>query len=352
MKIAVIGAGIYGCTIALKLAENGFEVDLVEKEKDIMQVTTPISLRAHAGYFYGRSPETLLSCKRNSELFQQEYPGGIVDGSTHYYIIAKEGSKISGKEFLENLDKYNLPYKKASESLINRDLIDECVIVDEYSIDPDELRIEVRRKLSLSKVNVLLNTDVHDIHFEEYDLKIISGYANNNEISKALIGEPIEEYEYRLCEKIIVELPEIFYRKNFVVLDGPFFQIDPYGNKDGIFALSHFVHSTHSRKEGYFYNISEEERQLLGKGIVKDPSITNASQIIEKISEFMPEIRAAKIIGSVFAIKPLIPKETSDSRPTLVKNLRKDILSVFSGKVSGSIEAAEECVKYAKEMSS
>ena len=35
MKIGIIGAGIFGGTIAIKLAENGFDIDLFEKEKDI-----------------------------------------------------------------------------------------------------------------------------------------------------------------------------------------------------------------------------------------------------------------------------------------------------------------------------
>jgi len=350
MKIAVIGAGIYGCTIALKLANEGFDVDLIEKESDIMMVTTPISLRAHAGYFYARSEDTMLSCKENSEIFQKEYPGGVVDGSTHYYMIAKNGSKISGKEFLTMLDKNKFTYKKTKEPLVNEDLIDECVIVDEYSYDPDQLRIEVKRKLSLSKVNLLLNTDVSKISFTNYDLKIIAGYASNNDIARMITGETIQEYEYRFCEKVVVKLPEEFNNKNFVVLDGPFFQIDPIGEKGNLFALSHFGYSIHSRHEGNFFDIDPEKRNLLGKGIVKNPSITNATQIIEEISKYIPKVKKAKIVGSLFAVKPIIPKEPTDARPVIIKTLRKDVLSILSGKVAGSIPAAEECLKYAKKM--
>ena len=35
-KIAIIGAGIFGASIALKLADNGFSVDLFEKNHDIL----------------------------------------------------------------------------------------------------------------------------------------------------------------------------------------------------------------------------------------------------------------------------------------------------------------------------
>jgi hypothetical protein len=351
MKVAIIGAGIYGCHISLKLAEAGYEVDLIEKESDVLTITTPISLRAHAGYFYARSPETMLSCKENSSLFQQEYPGGVVDGCSHYYVIAKNGSKITGQEFLNVLDKYEFPYTKTVEPLLNQELVDECVLVDEYSYDPDELKIEVKRKLSMSPVKLRLNTDVNQISFADYDLKILTGYASNNDIARQMTGEPIQEYEYRLCEKVIVKLPPAFYKKNFVILDGPFCQIDPYGSKEGVFALSHFLHSIHSRHEGNFFDIDPEERALLGKGVVKNPSITNAPQIIEEMSKFIPEVKKAEIIGSIYAIKPVIPKESTDARPVIVKAIKKDVLAILSGKVSGCIPAAEECLKYAKNLS-
>ena len=35
MKIAVVGGGIFGVSVALSLAKNSYSVDLYEKEKDI-----------------------------------------------------------------------------------------------------------------------------------------------------------------------------------------------------------------------------------------------------------------------------------------------------------------------------
>ncbi len=352
MKILVIGAGIYGCTIALKLSEKGYQVDLAEKEKDIMKITTDISLRAHAGYFYARSPETMLMCKKNSELFRKEYPNGLFDHNTHYYIIAKKGSKISGEEYLERLDKYDLPYKKIDIPMIKKGFVDVSIEVEELSYDPNLLREEVRKKLKKSNVNLMLNTDITDIPLASYDLKIICTYASNNDIAKNITGKPIQEYEYRFCEKVIVKLPKEFHRKNFVILDGPFFQIDPYGKEENLFALSHFLYSVHSRHEGNFYDIDPIKMNLLGKGIIKKPKITNGKEIVKEISKYMPGIKKAKIVGSIFAIKPVIPNEPTDARQVIIKNLEKDVLAVLSGKVSGSIQAADECIRYARNLSS
>ncbi len=350
MKIGIVGAGIYGCTIALELTRAGFDVDLIEKEKDVMNIGTPISLRAHTGYFYARSTQTMLECRRNVQVFRKIYPKAFIDDGTHYYIIAKHGSKIAGQEFLENLDRHGLPYKKLKEPLLDERMIDACVGVEEYSYDPEVLKKEVKKRLAGSRVKLLLNTDAAHSSFAGYDLKVITGYASNNDIARTITGQHIQEYEYRFCEKVVVTLPETFRKKNFVVLDGPFFQIDPFGRRDGLFALSHFKHSIHMRHEGSFFDIDEERRNYLGKGLVRNPFITNAPGIIQSISEFIPEIKKAKIVGSLYAIKPVIPKESSDARPVIIKPLRKDVLSVLSGKGvrmhSGSRTVPRICARY------
>lgn len=351
MKVAVVGAGIYGCTIALKLAEEGFDVDLIEREDDIMKVATPISLRAHMGYFYARSPKTMRSCRETAGAFRKLYPAGVVDGSTHYYMIAKKGSKISGKEFLEVLDKNGFAYQNATEALVDSEHIDVSVKVEEYSYDPDFLREEVRKKLSKSSVRLLIKTDVADTTFVNYDLKIIAAYAANNDVTRLITGEPAQEYEYRLCEKVVVRLPAAFSHKNFVLLDGPFFQIDPLGADTELFVLSHHVHSVHSRHEGNFFDIEPEKRALLGKGVVRNPWLTNAPSMIQAIATFIPETLKAEVVGSLYAIKPLVPKNAEDARPVNVTVIRKDVLTVLSGKVSGSITAAEECLLYARKIS-
>ena len=70
MRIAVIGAGIFGSTVAVKLAEAGFGVDLYEKEGDILQAASGINqYRLHRGYHYPRSKETALSSKKPRSRF-------------------------------------------------------------------------------------------------------------------------------------------------------------------------------------------------------------------------------------------------------------------------------------------
>ena len=62
MKIAVVGAGIFGVTIALKL-DKFHDVTLYESSRDIMTAASRTNqLRLHRGYHYPRSPETVDAC--------------------------------------------------------------------------------------------------------------------------------------------------------------------------------------------------------------------------------------------------------------------------------------------------
>ena len=59
MKIAVVGAGIFGVTAAYTLAKN-HSVDLFEKNNDIMMESSDVNqCRVHRGYHYPRSPDTV-----------------------------------------------------------------------------------------------------------------------------------------------------------------------------------------------------------------------------------------------------------------------------------------------------
>src|SRR6185369_6136850 len=101
MKIAVVGAGIFGTSTAIALAKNGYEIDLFEKESDILRAASGINqFRLHRGYHYPRSLETASSSRSAEASFLSEYEKAVSSDFEHYYCIAREGSKIYAKDFL------------------------------------------------------------------------------------------------------------------------------------------------------------------------------------------------------------------------------------------------------------
>jgi L-2-hydroxyglutarate oxidase LhgO len=93
MKIAVIGAGLFGCTAALKLKEcTSADVTLYEQEENILKCASGINqYRLHSGYHYPRSKETALQCLDSLKSFKEMY-GFCLSPSwvDHYYAISKD----------------------------------------------------------------------------------------------------------------------------------------------------------------------------------------------------------------------------------------------------------------------
>lgn len=92
-KIAIAGAGIYGATAAIRLAERGHQVTLFDP-LGVMRAASAINqYRVHSGYHYPRSPETIAETLEAVREFIQEFAPAIVQNSRHHYAIPREGSR-------------------------------------------------------------------------------------------------------------------------------------------------------------------------------------------------------------------------------------------------------------------
>ena len=99
MKIAIIGAGFTGCSIALKLSEN-HQVTLFEKEKEILSGASAYNqMRFHQGYHYPRSQKTINEIKSSKKNFIDFYGKKIFGKTINFYAIAKKGSKTSPRNY-------------------------------------------------------------------------------------------------------------------------------------------------------------------------------------------------------------------------------------------------------------
>src|SRR3990167_5616207 len=85
MKIAIIGAGLYGCHLALSLQKQGHAITLFEKNTDIFQqISGKFGIRLHLGPHYPRSASTRENCKKGFDEFKRYYPELIIE---HDYSI-------------------------------------------------------------------------------------------------------------------------------------------------------------------------------------------------------------------------------------------------------------------------
>lgn len=349
MKIAVIGAGIFGSTIAIKLADNGFDVDLYEKEKDILQAASGINqYRLHRGYHYPRSMETGESSRKAYPLFVEEYGEAVIDKNHHFYCVPKKDSKVSGAEFLKFCMESGLDHSKQELPHLKKELVDVTIKGQETLVNPDKLRQLVRNKIREARVNLILGKAVNAKEIEDYDQVVNCTYANINYILEDL-PEARRAYQFEVCEKPVLRLPENFKKISTVIMDGPFFCIDPYGETD-LHVMGNVVHAIHSSNTGLFPEIPEDLKPYLNKGVVKNPKYSRIDKFIESASYFMPEISKAEHIGSMYTVRTVLPRvDHTDERPTIVNKLNDKIINVFSGKLGNCVQAANQVLDFVKE---
>ena len=342
VKVAVIGGGIFGVTVAIRLARHGCSVDLYEKSHDILTAASGINqYRLHRGYHYPRSFETAYSSKQGEAGFIREYPEAVIDSVEHYYCIANRDSLTSADQYLAFCGKLGLEHTPVEVDWVRQEAVDLCLRVEERLIDPGALRKLCWQKLRSSQVCVKLNTQADGGTLARYDRAVICTYSNINSLLEEF-PEAQRDYQYELCEKPVVRLPEAFRAKSVVVLDGPFMSVDPFG-RTGFSVLGSVVHAIHSTSIGKAPMIGDEIKPLLNNGVIKDPPTSKFHEFITSGMEFLPFLEKAEHLGSMFTFRAVLPnKEETDERPSIVQCVGDKLVTVFSGKIGTCVEAADQ----------
>ena len=335
-KCAVVGAGIYGITAAIKLKTSGYSVDLFEKENSIMKAASGINqYRLHRGYHYPRSINTINSCKQGHKSFIKNYNQSVSSNNIkHQYSISKEDSLTTPEQYLTVLDKMGLEWK-IIDTLPNCSL---SIEVSEKLYDPNILKNICYNRINGNGINLKLNTPVTD-NLKGYKYNVYATYSSLN----SLINYQ-QDYQFELCEKPIFKLPDLYKDKSMVIMDGPFMCFDPLLNTKYHLG-GNVVHAIHVRNINKTPEIPRVYKKYLNKGIIKNPKYTNVNRFIESAKKYFPDIDQAKHMGSMYTVRTVLPnKDKTDERPTIVTQHDNNFV-LFSGKIGNCVEAANKIIK-------
>ena len=339
-RIAVIGGGIFGATAAICAARPGHDVHLFEQRQELLQAASGINqYRLHRGYHYPRSADTARSCREAERSFLDEYADAVISGTRHLYGVAKVDSKVSYANYLAFCTENRLEYRSVKvPHLIDPDAAD-ALEVSETSFDPVILRELVTKKLNDAGVTVHLGVRCHGQIHKDFDRTIIAVYASMNSLL-AEIGLATEKYQFEVCEKPVVTFSKPFVSADVVIIDGPFMSVGPMG-RIGTYVLGHVVHAIHSSNIGYEPDIPKELESYLNRGVVRHPARTNFQKFIEAGERFIPVLRYAKHVGSMYTVRTVLPdSDDTDERPTIVEPVASNVIKIFSGKIGNCVEAA------------
>ncbi len=331
-KIAVAGAGIYGTSIAIRLAEQGHQVTLFDPLGVLQAATVINQYRIHSGYHYPRSPETILETLEARSEFQKTFAQAIVKNSHHFYAIPHEGSVTSPDLFESVMSRFGIPYEPVRPDWMSFDFIDKCYAVDEHIYDPDVLRRLIIERIEQLRIPLERRAFLPSMR-GEYDTVVWATYGlgHSRGIFKAA--------KYQVAEKILIELPAKLRGISLVIVDGPFTAFDPYGSSHrSLFGSA--KNTNHWTTTSATEPIPEPYASLLNRPNWEPFESSRFDAMRRDSALGVPASIDAKYLGSRFTIRVVENNPAEDRRTLYVQDGEPGEIHIFSGKVVSAVKAA------------
>ena len=331
-KVAVAGAGIYGATVAIRLAEQGHSVRLFDPLGILRGASAINQYRVHAGYHYPRSLETIQETLEARAEFIRAFDRAIVRNSRHYYAIPNEGSRTPPDLYERVMKEQGLPLKPCRPEWMNFNFIDRCYQVDENIYDPDVLRELIEERIRTLGIPFERNEFTAAMR-DNFDFVVWATYG---------LGPSRRAFKmakFQVAEKMLIELPPALQHVALVVVDGPFTAFDPYGNScRSLFGSA--KNTNHWTTTDPDEPIPEPYSGILNEPEFRPVSFTRFEAMRRDCCESVPGAKDAKYIGSRFTIRVVEDAPESDRRILYLKESAPGEIHIFSGKVVSAVKAA------------
>ncbi len=353
-RIAIIGAGFFGCAVAKKLSMNGHEVTIYEKSSDILRGTSSANVyRVHRGPHYPRSIETASQCIDGYQKYCDEFSEAVFTDFPNYYLISSNGSHVDLHQFFEFCSKLEIPYSELMKADIPQKFsnCDGGVLCQEGTINLFKMRDHFRNVFTERGIELILNEEINSIsklngaftfnsnnHQYQSDIVVNCTFNNMNLGLGDIHHSPIElKYQKTVCFKCKTDAP-LF---GLTVMDGKFPTIFPTfwsknSKKVDSFILYHVKHSV-CREE-----ISIKYPEL--EDIHKDELDVRYKKTLDRVEEFIPSFRD-NVIDIEYLVGDRVLRanvETTDMRLSEIINPVSGYFIVFQGKIDYSLNLAEE----------
>jgi hypothetical protein len=356
INVVVIGCGIFGAEIALKVSNIGLSVKIFEANDDILLGASMNNQnRLHLGFHYPRDIETGIQSIRGFDLFKNKYEKCIQSNFLNTYFIASNNSLTDMDEYLIFCKELGVPFKNInSEDLpIKLEGVGRGISCNEVVYDCEILRDIVQENIKKNNIDISLKSRVEEISKNDdlFTLKTTSGeevdadvvinatYGASNYLTEQLgILVPERQYEYTVVPIIELDIDKI----GITIMDGPFLTILPFG-KTNKFLLYHVDLSVIDSEVNTKLNLEWLSKKTSPLSKINKEDYFN--MMIDECKNFIPVLQKSKLIDFLEGPRMVLPRrDDSDERPSLITDTNYYI-EVFSGKIDHSIWIAEEISK-------
>lgn len=339
MKIAIIGAGWFGCHIASELIKEGYKIKIFEKANDIFLGASGFNQnRLHLGFHYPRSFLTREQSKKGFKFFKKNYPTFSKKIQKNMYAISLNRENILDFEtYLQILKSSNLRFKKLKLNSSKVKNISGLIKCEEEFIDTN-----IAKKFFTKKFKNILHSNKEVKQIKKLNNKVQIFGENFDYVVNCSWQQfnPVKRWKlkFELCFSLLYKSKSA-KSMALTIMDGPFYTLYPWSKK--IFNL-YSVKYSRLKKSSNFSHLKNK------KEAIKLRDLNKIKNVIEKeFSEYYPSFKKDfKFIKFIKTFRTLVDKK-DHSRD--YKIFYKDkIFNILSGKIDHIFLASEDLKKSLK----
>ena len=339
IKIAIIGAGWFGCHIAYELKKKNFKIKIFEKGTDIFSNASGNNTnRLHLGFHYPRSIKTRKMSSEGYKEFIKQYPNFSVELKENNYAIANDKyNKINSTSFRNAMRKSKLKFKECDSSETDLKNITEVFKTRERQVDHNKAKTFFKKKLKnliifKSEIKkITRNKNMFNLNNEFFDFVINCTWQQSFKLNTL-------DLTYEHC---VISL----YRskrkdhKSYTIMDGPYYTLLKWSkNLYGLYSVKHsrlLTSKNYQKVQKSYLSLKSKNTTKIRKNLIKG------------FYKFYPNFENNFIfIKNLHSIRT-ISKNKKDARVCLVKN-NKNFINVMSGKIDHIFYAYKEVIKCIK----
>lgn len=320
MKIRVLGAGFYGCHIALALIRDGHEVEIHEIcDRIFAGASGSIPARLHEGFHYPRARMTRAACQEHREAFMAHY-GNLTRGvPINIYAIAQDQSLVDYAQYIRTLAGEVQFVQISAPEEFGLANVEGAVLTGERHIVTDLARTYFETSL---EGHVIYGMAIDDIEDRRWDCTIDCTFGARSDAG-------VDRYEP--CLVLRLHGPT---DRAITIMDGPFPSLYPWNEEKGISSLSSARWTPFSKSCRSWAEANALIQDLSGQDIIEQ-----SEAMMSQMAEYYPRFRDLyKLDRPMISIRAM-PLSGADQRLVDVARVSDRVLRVRAGKIDAVIHA-------------
>jgi len=319
LKVKILGAGWYGCSIASGLISRGHYVELHESAPHIFAGASGANpARLHQGQHYPRSRLTRAFCQEHHAAFMSRYGSLTRCVPINIYAVASDDSYLDFGTYCQVLRgeiEFITIWEPSEYGLLN---VEGAILTGERHIVISEARSFFENDLDK---HIVLNADIADQG--NFDWVVDCTFCAND-------AQNIDRYE--ACVTYILEGPT---NKAVTIMDGPFPSLYPWNEELGLNSLTSAKYTPIKRCGNW------REAKSVINTITKEEITARGHTMFEQLCHYWPDAADLYSIADHRLSIRAMPKSAADARLVDIVHTGPHALRVRAGKIDAVLHAEQ-----------